>query len=287
MIQEKLRELARSLLTDADNEKRVDLVIGFGNVGDSEVAPIFVTDANNVDRLVWSDACVANLATYLHRPEVKKFNRVAIVVKGCDAKSLAVLEAESQIDRKRLVVIGVACSGVAYDGKVLARCNVCDVQMPRGCDVVVGEATSQNVSPQERYAAVQAFCAKPREERWEYWKRELSRCLKCYACRQVCPLCYCQQCIVDKNRPQRIETSSHLQGNVAWNVTRAFHLAGRCTMCGSCGAVCPVGIDLGLLNASLAKTAEEQFDGFRSGYDPNVLPVIGKFSETDNEEFIR
>ncbi len=124
------------------------------------------------------------------------------------------------------------------------------------------------------------------EERLDYWKQELSRCIKCYACRQNCPMCYCDVCVADKNRPVRIDTSATLKGNFAWNILRAFHLAGRCVGCAACSAACPAGIDLDLLNLSLAKAAEEQFD-YRAGAVRNVEPLIGTFSPDDHEAFIR
>jgi ferredoxin len=99
-------------------------------------------------------------------------------------------------------------------------------------------------------------------------------------------MCYCRQCIVDKNRPVSIDTSATLKGNFAWQITRAFHLAGRCIGCDECSRVCPAGIDLRLLNLSLAKAAEEQFD-YRAGVDPQKLPLIGAYSQQDHEEFIR
>ena len=99
-------------------------------------------------------------------------------------------------------------------------------------------------------------------------------------------MCYCRQCIVDKNRPVVISTSATLKGNFAWQITRAFHLAGRCVGCDECTRACPAGIDLRLLNLSLAKTAEESFD-FRAGMDPAAEPIIGAYSQQDHEEFIR
>ena len=98
-------------------------------------------------------------------------------------------------------------------------------------------------------------------------------------------MCYCRQCIVDKNRPVAISTSTTPKGTMAWHITRAFHLAGRCVGCDECVRVCPAGIDLRLLNLSLAKAAEDAF-GFRAGIDPDAEPVIGAFREQDREEFI-
>jgi len=95
-------------------------------------------------------------------------------------------------------------------------------------------------------------------------------------------------CIADKNRPIVIEPSSSLKGNFAWQIVRAFHLAGRCSGCGECERACPAGIELSLLNLTLAKSAEEHFH-FRPGmeFGENAEQLIGTFSEQDQEEFIR
>ena len=92
--------------------------------------------------------------------------------------------------------------------------------------------------------------------------------------------------MADKNRPTRIDTSSTLKGNFAWNILRAFHLAGRCIGCSACTNACSAGIDLDLLNLTLAKAAEDNFQ-FRAGMERNAEPLIGSFSPDDNENFIR
>ncbi len=99
-------------------------------------------------------------------------------------------------------------------------------------------------------------------------------------------MCYCPRCIVDKNRPQVISTSATLKGNFAWHITRAFHLAARCVGCEECTRVCPVGINLRLLNLSLAQAAEENF-AYRPGNDPQAEPVVGSYTIQDHEGFIQ
>lgn len=278
---EQLRNTCRELL----EQDKVQVVIGYGEGEAGEAFPVFITDPKDVDQLVFDARCHANLVSYLKRKEVRKLGKPAVIVKGCDERALLVLESESQVERGEIVVVGVLCDGVGAPRE--RKCESCDVHVPRTADVLIGEGGVENasVTPEERYAALEELMAMSPDERLAYWQKEFSRCFKCYACRQSCPMCYCEQCIADKNMPVVIETSATARGNFAWHVARAFHLAGRCVGCGECSRACPAGIDLDLLNLSLAKAAEEQF-GFRAGMEQGTESLIGAYSEEDKEEFI-
>ena len=281
-LQTQLQETATELLTN----KTVQVVIGYGQLETGGVGAVFITSPHQVHRLLWNEQCSANLTVYLTKKEIKILGKPAVVVKGCDAKTLAVLETENQINREDgVIAIGIVCSGIKIHETLQDKCLSCDVHSPPHCDIVIGK-TEMTEQKAERYTKLERLTAMTREERFEYWKKELNRCIKCYACRQNCPLCYCEVCVADKNRPTRIDTSATLKGNFAWNILRAFHLAGRCIGCSACATACPAGIDLDLLNLTLAQAAEENFQ-FRSGMQRDAEPLIGTFSPDDHEKFIR
>ncbi|MBI4877803.1 MAG: hydrogenase iron-sulfur subunit [Acidobacteria bacterium] len=251
--EDRMRATARKLLEDGTAK----VVIGHGARG-----PVFVTRPEEADRLVWNEGCVHNLTTYLKRKEIRALGAPAIVVKKCDERALVVLEQESQISREDIHVVAMPCQGMNQP-----KCRNCE-------------------DDSGRYGDLESFLALSREDRMAYWAVELDRCVKCYACRQVCPLCYCERCVADKNRPRVIGTSATLKDNFAWHITRAFHQAGRCIGCDECTRACPAGIHLRLLNLATAKAAEDCF-GYRAGYDPAAEPVLGAWSLQDKEDFIR
>jgi len=240
-------EQMRSAAAQLLSSGAVSVVIGY----DSHGAPSFARRAEDAERLCFNQQCTANLAVYLKRKEIRALGRIGLVAAPAILRALNVLETESQIDREQIVEIPVGQSSGDPD-----------------------------------FAALDSFLRLAPEERMAWWMAEFERCVRCYACRAVCPMCYCERCIAEKNRPQAISPSATLEGNFAWHIARAFHQAGRCVGCGECTRACPAGINLSLLNATLARAAMQQFH-YRAGAERGAEPLIGRYSLNDKEDFIR
>jgi coenzyme F420-reducing hydrogenase delta subunit len=287
-----LQRLATTLLA----EGQAAAVIGYtAGALPGQMVPVFVTRPEETPALGWSEGCLNNLAVYLPRA-VREWGTVGVVVKRCDAAAAVGLLQEHQVARDRVVLIGVSCPGVRESGALALKCYPCDGEVPSVCDWTVtpqgaqkgavASGVTRDVAADPREALVAHLEALPAESRWAYWQDQFARCLRCYACRAVCPLCYCAVCVAEKNRPQCVPTRIDARGNTIWNITRALHLVGRCGGCDECARVCPAEVRLDLLNRRLSLEVERRF-GYRAGGDPGAVPPLDTFRPEDPQEFIR
>lgn len=291
---EAVRSNLRKAASEALEAGRVGVVIGYGPGSlPGKTAPVFITEAGEAEKLEWGHACRNNLSTYLGSA-LGQHERVGVVAKTCDLGALSGLVREGQVGRDRLVVIGVRCPGVRNGSELAAKCLTCSGEAHPICDLVVTadgvHESSQDPSgaafdkPDARDEQIAYLESLPHAERWAYWQRQFARCLRCYACRAACPLCYCSSCIAEKHRPQWVPTAIDNPGNTAWNVIRALHLAGRCSGCDECARACPADIRLDLINRKLALEVERRYG--KVGLDPEKKSALVNFRMEDSEEFI-
>jgi len=277
---EDLQARARALLESGE----VDIVIGHGaGTNPQKTTPVFITRAEDAGQLVLNPFCRNNLANWLTRKDLRaRFKRIAIVAKEPDIRAVIVLIQEEQVKPDAIRVIGVR---IERPGDPASPCEV----LPQTTLEDLQRHLRENFLPRdltpEQLREVEELEKKPPSERWAFWREQLDRCIRCGACRQACPMCYCDSCIASINQPQWLETSAHPQGNMAWNITRAFHLAGRCIGCGECERSCPVDIPLMLLNRFLARQVKAHF-GYLAGYDTEEYQPFAAYKCDDKQDFI-
>ncbi|MBT1071321.1 4Fe-4S dicluster domain-containing protein [Pelotalea chapellei] len=282
------------------SEGQVTAIVGYAAARRKGSAqPIVISQPDDAQKLIFTPACVNNLAVYLTKAkkEIPKTGKIGIVVKGCDLKALAGLMGESQLKRENLYLIGVPCAGVLgstiqpdtelTSDSIAPKCTECNERMPPECDFVPAVQVPVNQGLEKKYAAeIARLEALTPQERWAYWKEQFSKCIKCYACRQVCPFCFCEQCLCDRNKPQMVETTPRPAGNFAWHIVRAMHLAGRCAGCAECERVCPMDIPLNLLNRKMAKELKELFE-HEAGFEVQEKGPLNSFTDKDDQSFIK
>ena len=250
--------------------------------------------------------------------------KIGIVSKGCVGRALNHLAVEKQLNLENIKIIGINCNGIVnrkkieieigqkeilevsmsgndiivkgkdfeqkfpYDQYINELCKACQVKSPTKttatADSCLGEC-QEIESIDDKFADVSDFESKSADEKWAYITDLLSTCTRCYACREACPMCYCDLCFVDQNLPVWFGKTSLLPDIIVFHLIRAMHLAGRCVACGACSSVCPMGIDLNLITRKLEQIVKERYD-FTSGLNAETLPPMVDFKMEDAEEFM-
>ena len=266
MIYEEITKSIRAICEKLLINKEVDMIIAYrgGGINDLQI-PYFAKQPEDVQNIEWGDRCYQNIAPYLHGLNKK----VGILAKPCDVRAIVQYITELQVKRENVYIIGVDCMGmVDENGKARPGCGDCAVRKPPLYDEYVkdGRVDGLNISKSEAGSSDLA-------ENLEKFKKEIEKCILCYACRQACYGCYCKNCFIERDitdwQPAEIDAGTKM----TFHLGRTMHLAGRCIECGACEASCQSGVNVRYIIKEVTKFIEEVY-GYSAGMDPDEKPAL-------------
>ena len=281
-----------------------------------DVTPAFF-DKDTVENLAYGSFCGANLSKYLIKALKETEGKILVFLKPSDTYSFNQLLTEHRVDREKVYIVGVECKGmldiekikaagikgvtkvidegeelliktiygeskIARKDVLLEKCDTCKSKELKVFDEVIGESTETETK--DRFEAVSELENMTAEERYAFWQGELSKCIRCNACRNVCPACSCMKCVFD-NPQSGVQSKSNADTfeEKMFHIIRAFHVAGRCTDCGECSRVCPQGIPLHLLNRKFIKDINELYGDYQAGDEAFSRAPLVNFTFDDAE----
>ena len=311
-----MQELTSTLIEKAKellNAGKVQKVLGWRKgLFEDDVTPSVFSSVEDLEKnFVFNKYCESNLSKYLVRVtreiEVAKSTTrtnntmakqrdpnaqdapipqevILVFLKPGDSHSFTQLLKENRITRSDVYAVGIPCN-CTMDETKKDGCDHCQNKKHVTYDELIGE--EKLTENKARFELVEKLEAMTADERHDFWKNEFSRCIRCNACRNICPACTCEKCVFDNNAmytTQKVAETSFEES--LFHIIRAWHVAGRCTDCGECSRVCPEHIPLHLLNRKFAKDINELYGPYLAGSDMETKPPMLTFKENDCEPSI-
>jgi len=269
------------------NDGTVARVLGWEK-GETETdwSPALFTTESEMENMMYGEYAGINLSKYC-----VKFNalegKTLVILKPCDALSFCQLVKEHRVNRENYYIIGAGCKGMKDENGLLLKCKTCKTKSFEFADEVIDDEEARVLPESNRFEDVAKLEAMTAEERFEFWRNELSRCIRCNACRNVCPACTCRTCVFD-NAASGVSAKANVtdfEENM-FHIIRAFHVAGRCTDCGECSRVCPQNIPLHLLNRKFIKDINELYGDYQAGVGIEERTPLTSYTKDDVEPSI-
>lgn len=316
-MQKAMIEKAKQLLADGT----VSRVIGWkkGEFAYDSTPAVFETAEELEAGFVFDDFTASNVSKYLIK-ESKKDGRILVFLKPCDTYSFNQLVKEHKIVRDNVYVVGIECYGKSDINRIKAkgisgitgivndcgtlriatiygeetipayevmaeRCLNCKSKKHVAYDELMGD--DGEIVDSNRFDMVEQLENMTSQERFDFWRAQLSKCIRCNACRNVCPACTCEKCVFDNDKSgiANKAPADSFEENM-FHIIRAFHVAGRCTDCGECSRVCPQDIPLHLLNRKFIKDINQLYGEYQAGADTDSRAPLTNYTQEDCEPSI-
>lgn len=256
MINE-VRKIVRERLSGLDGVVAIRLT-------DQGAAPFLFTGEDQLELLVVEPRYPVSETVSKLQKRFKEA-RFGVVVRGCDLRALVEMDKRHQVDPERLTVIGIACSGEQAEACHCAQ-PYPDLEGWPEADMI--GAPVEGAAPNPLVAEYENL---PREERWAFWKAQFAKCIKCYGCRDICPVCFCDACALED--PLWVEPGLLVPDFPMYHLIKAMHMTTRCVSCRQCETACPAGIPLTVLY-DLIQADVEELIGYRPGRDKDAGPPL-------------
>lgn len=308
------QELRKLIAQELPN---LDVVLAWtGGFDPLATGPLFITSEDDLDKLAFGPLHVQNLAAYLTGLKGKK---VGIVTRGCDSRTIIELLQEKLLDRSEITIFGIPCSGAVNVRKVrkivgkehpltgariegndvivttaesshtlrlqdvmLEKCYTCENQTPIMYDHMVSEQSGCHVTGEIPPSTLDMLEDMEAPERFAFWEEHMDRCIRCYACRNACPLCVCKDsCVAQSRNPHWVDQSDTPREKLMFQAIHALHTAGRCTECGECERACPMGIPILAMKQALNRRIKHLFE-YEAGMDENGTPPLFMFRQQED-----
>lgn len=291
-VQDEMRATAKELLESGE----ATVVIGWekGTMPYNST-PVMIRSVEEVDKLIWDEYCQTNLSIYLI-DYIYSEDKVAIFAKGCDTRAFNRLIQDKRITHDNTIVIGVPCPGMKSAKEAAKLEEGEEVPMAKACrecrhpnPVVFDRKIGEDVTPwctEKTFRDVEAIEKMDKDKKAQFWRNQYSKCIRCYACRNICPACNCTNCIFDQSASGWCSKDINASENQFYGVTRAFHVAGRCIECGQCEMVCPADIPIMLMNKKFIKDIDTLFGDYEAGLETEGPVPLSHFEKDDPEEFM-